>query len=306
MAETLATYLEPDRLTLVRTRTLGPLEVSVVGLGCNNFGRRVDQEGTRQVVDAALDAGVTFFDTAESYGGGQSEAFLGHALSGRREQAVLATKFGGGSVGRGKGSREEIRRALDGSLARLGVPTIDLYYLHFPFTNIEAAMDHMAQAVQTGKIRAVGVSNCNAVQMRRAAERLARYHIPLAANEVRYNLLHRQPEVNGVLDACRELNVALVAYMPLASGQLVSNTSPARGGKGNEALHNTLQTIAQRRGKSKSQVALNWLLQRDEHIIPIPGATSARHAHENAETLTWELSDEEFRAIDQASSPASR
>jgi aryl-alcohol dehydrogenase-like predicted oxidoreductase len=198
------------------------------------------------------------------------------------------------------------RKALDGSLARLGVPTIDLYYLHFPLTNIEAVMDQMAQAVQEGKIQAVGVSNCNAKQMRRAAERLARYRIPLAANEVYYNLLHHQPEFNGVLDACRELNVALVAYMPLASGRLVSNTSPSRRGKGNEALHSVLQTIAQKRGKSKSQVALNWLLQRDEHIIPIPGATSARHARENADTLTWRLSDEEFRAIDQASSPRRR
>ena len=104
----------------MRTRTLGPLEVSVVGLGCNNFGRRVDQDGTRAVVDAALEAGVTFFDTAESYGNGQSETYLGHALRGRRDQVVLATKFGGGGeVGHGKGAREEIRRALEGSLERL-------------------------------------------------------------------------------------------------------------------------------------------------------------------------------------------
>jgi diketogulonate reductase-like aldo/keto reductase len=101
------------------------------------------------------------------------------------------------------------RKVLDGSLARLGVPTIDLYYLHFPLTTIEAVMDQMAQAVWDGKIRAVGVSNCSARQMGRAAECLARYNLPLAANEVQYHLLHRQPEVNGVLDACRELNVAL-------------------------------------------------------------------------------------------------
>jgi aryl-alcohol dehydrogenase-like predicted oxidoreductase len=155
-------------------------------------------------------------------------------------------------------------------------------------------------------IRAVGVSNCSAAQMRRAASRLARYHISLAANQVYYNLLHRQPEVNGVLDACRELNVALVAYRPLASGRLVASKAPTRGGKANEALQSTLQTIAQQRGKSTSQVALNWLLRRDDHIIPIPGATSARHARENAETLTWELSEEEFRAIDQASAPRNR
>jgi aryl-alcohol dehydrogenase-like predicted oxidoreductase len=142
--------------------------------------------------------------------------------------------------------------------------------------------------------------------MRRAASRLARYHISLAANQVYYNLLHRQPEVNGVLDACRELNVALVAYRPLASGRLVASKAPTRGGKANEALQSTLQKIAQQRGKSTSQVALNWLLRRDDQIIPIPGATSARHARENAETLTWELSEEEFRAIDQASAPRNR
>ncbi len=174
----------------------------------------------------------------------------------------------------------------------------------------------MAQAVAAGKVRAVGVSNFNAKQMRRAATRLARYRIPLAANQVRYNLLHRQPEWNGVLAACRELNVALVAYRPLERGRLRSDTVPGAtsgspsptGGKGKvpskeEVIQETLQTIAQQRGKSVSQVALNWLLRRDTHVIPIPGTTDARHAIENADTLKWQLSDEEFAAIDQASSP---
>jgi aryl-alcohol dehydrogenase-like predicted oxidoreductase len=127
--------------------------------------------------------------------------------------------------------------------------------------------------------------------------RLARYDIPLAANEVHYNLLHRQPEVDGVLDACRELGVALVAYVPLASGRLASTSSSST--RGSEALQTVLSTIVHKRNKSVPQVALTWLLRRDEHIIPIPGATSARHVQENAEALTWELSDEEFAAIDQ-------
>jgi aryl-alcohol dehydrogenase-like predicted oxidoreductase len=151
--------------------------------------------------------------------------------------------------------------------------------------------------------------------MHRAASRLARYHIPLAANQVRYNLLQRQPEENGVLDACRELSVALVAYRPLEGGRLKSKTapgvpsgSPSTDGKGKATLkegvlQETLEAIAQQRGKSVSQVALNWLLRRDEHVIPIPGATGERHALENADTLNWELSDDEFAAIDQASSP---
>jgi aryl-alcohol dehydrogenase-like predicted oxidoreductase len=190
----------------------------------------------------------------------------------------------------------KLAKALDATLSRLGVQTLDLYYIHFPTGNIEPLMDQMALAVRAGKVRAVGVSNFSANQMRRAADRLARYDIPLAANEVHYNLLHRQPEVNGVLDACRELNVTLVAYFPLASGRLKSN--PAASSSTNvskeDVLRKTLHEIAEHRGKSVSQVALNWMLRRDEQIIPIPGATSAQHARENAETLTWELSDEEF------------
>ena len=214
--------------------------------------------------------------------------------------------------------RRQFVNALDASLSRLGKQIIDLYYIHFPYTllSIETLMDMMAQAVAAGKVRAVGVSNFNAKQMRRAATRLARYQIPLAANQVRYNLLHRQPERNGVLAACRELNVALVAYRPLERGRLRSDTIPGAtsgspsptGGKGKvaskeEVIQKTLQTIAQQRGKSVSQVALNWLLRRDTHVIPIPGTTNVRHAMENADTLKWQLSDDEFAAIDRVSSP---
>jgi aryl-alcohol dehydrogenase-like predicted oxidoreductase len=214
-------------------------------------------------------------------------------------------------------TRRQFMNALDASRNRLGLETIDLYYIHFPYTllSIEKLMDLMAQAVEAGKIRAVGVSNFNAKQMRRAVTRLERYHIPLAANQVRYNLTHRQPEKNGVLDLCRELNVALVAYRPLEGGQLKSKMAPktssslassstADSGKvrsKERILQETLESIAQQHRKSVSQVALNWLMRRDEHVIPIPGATNPRHALENADTLNWELSPDEFAAIDQAS-----
>ena len=144
---------------------LGPLEVSVVGLGCNNFGRRVDQSGTLAVVDAALDVGVSFFDTAGSYGGGQSETFLGEALRGRREQVVLATKFGGGGeVGYGKGSRRHIGRALEGSLKRLQTDYIDLYQHHQedPETPLAETVGALDELVRDGKIRAYGTSNYSA------------------------------------------------------------------------------------------------------------------------------------------------
>jgi aryl-alcohol dehydrogenase-like predicted oxidoreductase len=145
--------------------------------------------------------------------------------------------------------------------------------------------------------------------MRQAAIRLEHYHIPLATNQIRYNLLNRQPEENGLLDACRELDVALVAYRPLEWRVLKSNNVPeaspssSPSSKGEQALQEILRRIAHQHGKSVSQVTLNWLLRRDEHAIPIPGAASDRHALENADRLTWELSDDEFRAIDQAFSP---
>jgi aryl-alcohol dehydrogenase-like predicted oxidoreductase len=286
---------------LYARRALGAsgLTVSPLGMGTNKWASGKNDQAAFETLQAYLDEGVNFFDTAELYGFGKSERLLGACLKQDGRPTIIASKYMPMPF-------HGFQRALGGSLARLGAPTIDLYYLHFPLTKIEAVMDQMAHAVQAGTIRAVGVSNCNVAQMRRAADRLARYHIPLAANQVYYNLLYRQPEVNGVLDACRELNVALVAYRPLASGRLAPNTASASQSKGTEALRRTLQTIAQQRGRSTSQVALNWLLQRDEHIIPIPGATSVRHARENVETLTWKLSEEEFRAIDQASAPQKR
>jgi aryl-alcohol dehydrogenase-like predicted oxidoreductase len=292
------------------------IRVSSLGVGTNRWAQGRNDEAVFQVFQSLVGAGVDFFDTAEVYSMGRSERLLGACLQRNQKPVVIASKFAPLPT---RLLRHQFMNALDASLSRLRVQTIDLYYIHFPFTflSIETLMDLMAQAVKTGKTRAVGVSNFNAKQMRRAAARLARYDIPLAANQVRYNLTHRQPEENGVLEACRELNVALVAYRPLERGRLKSNTVPSTspssspsstGWKGKalskeQVLQETLQTIAQKRGKSISQVALNWLLRRDEHVIPIPGTTSKRHALEIADTLSWELSDDEFVAIDQASSP---
>jgi aryl-alcohol dehydrogenase-like predicted oxidoreductase len=292
-----------DRITqtLFARRALGAsgLTVSPLGVGTNKWAIGKNDRAVLEAFQAFLDAGTDFFDTAELYGFGKSERLLGACLNHDGRPTIVASKYLPVPL-------HGFHQALTGSLARIGAPTIDVYYLHFPWTNIEAAMDQMAHAVQAGTVRAVGVSNCTAAQMRLAAERLARYHIPLAANQVYYSLLSRQPEVNGVLDACRELDVALVAYRPLASGQLASSAVSASRSAGNEALRRALEMTAQQRGKTSSQVALNWLLQRDERIIPIPGATSARHARDNAEALTWKLSEEEFLAIDQASAPRKR
>jgi aryl-alcohol dehydrogenase-like predicted oxidoreductase len=299
-------------------RSLGAsgINVSSLGAGTNKWARGKNDEAVFEAYQSLMDRGVNFFDTAEVYGSGRSERLLGACLQRDNRPVVIATKFAPLPT---RLSRRQFMNALDASLSRLGIRTIDLYYIHFPFSllSIERLMDMMAAAVEAGKIRAVGVSNFNAEQMRRAAERLARYDIPLAANQVRYNLLNRQPEENGVLNACRELDVALVAYRPLEGGRLKSSSvsgAPLSGQSlatdreedlalREEALQQTLQTVAQERSRTASQVALNWLLRKDEHVIPIPGATSKHHALENADTLTWELSHDEFVAIDQASSP---
>jgi aryl-alcohol dehydrogenase-like predicted oxidoreductase len=160
----------------------------------------------------------------------------------------------------------------------------------------------MARAVKAGKIRAVGISNCTAAQMREAAEVLARYGIPLAANQVHFSLLHRTPETDGVLDACRQMGVALVAYRPFGRGAL-SAGSPA--GSVRPALADTLREVAATRNATAAQVALAWLLKRDDHVIAIPGATTPEHVRENSGALLLDLSEEEFAAIDRVSAPES-
>ena len=162
----------------------------------------------------------------------------------------------------------------------------------------------MASAVKAGKIRAVGISNCNVAQMRKAAGVLARYDVSLAANQVQYSLLHRKPETDGVLDACRRMDVALVAYKPLARGAI---SAASRGGSGPSAVADTLRKVAAARSATTAQVALAWLLKRDDHVIAIPGATRPEHVRENSGALSLELSEEEFTAIDRASArtPAS-
>src|SRR6266511_103282 len=226
----------PDTLTAMRTRTLGPLEVSVVGLGCNNFGRRVDQDGTREVVDAALDAGVSFFDTAESYRGGQSEAFLGHALRGRRERVVLATKFGGGGrVGNGKGSREEIRRALEGSLERLQTDYVDLYQHHQedPETPLAETIGALDDLVREGKIRAYGTSNYSPERIEEAAT-LAQE--PYVSEQSQYSWLARDAE-RDLLPTCERLGLGFIPYFPLASGLLTGKYRRGRPAPEGTRLH---------------------------------------------------------------------
>lgn len=300
-------------------RLLGASGIAVpaLGVGTNKWGagRATNDAAVFQVFQTCLESGLTFFDTAEVYTGGNSERLLGECIRRDVRPVIVASKF---APLPNRLSPHALMDALDASLGRLGLESLDLYQVHWPYTllNIDALMDMLALAVRTGKIRAVGVSNYNARQMRQAATRLARYQIPLAANEVHYSLLHRRPEANGVLDACRELNIALIAYQPLESGALRERESSlatrhpdilafARRTRQEQiaTLQETLSVVARHHGKTVSQVALNWLLQRDEHIIPIPGTTNVGHLADNLETLDWQLDGEEFAKIDQASLP---
>jgi aryl-alcohol dehydrogenase-like predicted oxidoreductase len=263
--------------------------------------------------EASLAAGVTLFDTAEMYSNGASERRLGELARG--SQALIATKFPPGI----RATAADLPGALAASLTRLGRDTIDLYQHHFPRRgmDIRALMGFMADAVETGKVRAVGVSNYSAQQLRVAHAALAERGVPLASNQVQYSLLHRRPETDGVLDACRELGITLIAYQPLASGALTGKYlagSRPRGlrplmpnfrGKGKQAIApviGLLTEIGERHDQDATQVALRWLIQQ-EGVLPIPGAKNAVQAAANARALTFTLSSVELQALDVATRP---
>lgn len=284
------------------------LDVFPLGVGTNKWAAGTNDEAVWEVFHALVGAGVDFIDTAELYQSGRSESLLGACLEREGKSVVVGTKFRPESD---RLTHRQFKSALDDSLGRLGLESLDLYHIHFapPGFSLDTLMDWMAEAVQSGRVRTVGVSNLNATQMRQAAARLATHGIPLAANQVEYSLFHRAPETDGVLDACRELDVALVAYRPLGRGQLATvdgiggtSAGEATGAGETGTVTAILQAIAERRGKTMGQVALNWLLGRDEHVIPIPGTTNARHGLENLGAVGWELSADEIAEIDAASS----
>ena len=276
------------------------ISVSALGVGTNRWNTDASKPARfRDTFAAALDARMGFFDTAEIYSFGQSETAIGQAARADGRPVLVASKFAPLPY---RVAPAQFVSALDKTLERLGRDSLDLYYLHFPYSlvGVENWMRSMANAVKAGKIRAVGVSNCNVAKMTKAAEALARYDIPLAANEVQYSLLHRNPEANGVLEACRQMDVALVAYRPISGGAVGSDS--ARGSD-RSALADALREVGAAHNATAVQVALAWLLKRDDHVILIPGATRPEHVRENAGALSLELSQEEFAAIDRASTP---
>ena len=269
------------------------IEALPIGIGTNKWGKG-DPKALMETYRCVAAAGPAVLDTAEVYG---SEKAIGKCRREASEHPLLASKFAPFPF---RASPRSLLKALDGTLCRLGVETIDLYFLHFalPLVELKVFADGLAEAVKSGRARAVGVSNMGAAKMRRMSDLLDESGVPLAANEVRYSLTARKPETNGVLEVCRERDVALVAYMPLSAGSLSAVNDP----KQQTELRVLLSDIAKARNASISQVSLNWLLCRDERIIPIPGATKPHHAADNLKALEWRLSDDEFDALCRASS----
>jgi aryl-alcohol dehydrogenase-like predicted oxidoreductase len=281
--------------------------VSVVGLGCNNFGRRVDAAGTRAVVDAALEVGVTFLDTAESYGNGQSEAFLGEALRGRRDQAVLATKFGGDGTP-GSGSQAEIRRALEGSIERLGTDYVDLYQHHRedPGTPLAETIGALDDLVREGKIRAFGTSNYSPEKLAEAASLAQGAHYVSEQSE--YSWLEREAE-RDLLPACLRLGLGFIPYFPLASGLLTGKYRRGEPAPEGTRLHEreiseeqhdrveALEAFAREHDATLLEVAIGGLAAREPVVSVIAGATKPEQVRANAEAGAWEPSASDLAAL---------
>jgi len=293
----------------------GP-EVSVVGLGCNNFGMRVDLEGTRAVVDAALDVGVTLLDTADVYGSkGGSESFLGEVLEGRRDRVVLATKFGGdmGDGSEARGSREYIRKAVVGSLQRLRTDYIDLYQYHTPdhVTPFEETFGALDELVREGTVRYVGHSNLDAAQVEEI-DVLARergWARPVSAQN-QYSLLRREAE-QELLPTCERLGIGVLPYFPLASGLLTgkyrrgqSRPEGTRLATRDEVFTDetfdrleALEAFAKQRGVSLLSVAIGGLLAQPAIASVIAGATKPDQVRANAAAGEWEPSADDLAAL---------
>lgn len=305
------------------TRRIGSLEVSVVGLGCNNFGRRLDSNATSAVVNAALDEGINFFDTADVYGGTKSEEFLGRALGRRRDEVVIATKFGSRIDERRKGARPEyVHQAAEDSLRRLGTDRIDLYQLHWPDPEvpIEDTLGALDELVRAGKVREIGCSNFSAEQLSAAEEAassggLARF----VSVQNEYNLLHREPEYD-VLPECERLGISFIPYFPLASGLLTgkyrkgrpapegSRLQSRRGDSlltdHNLAIVEELIEYSESRRHTILELAFSWLLERPAVASVIAGATSPEQIESNVAAAGWRLTDAELAEIDAIVSPA--
>lgn len=305
------------------TMELGQSGVDVPALGIGTwawgdtlfwgYGTDYGEQQLRDAFQEAITAGVNFFDTAEIYGFGESERLLGRFMQETGASVHIATKY---FPLPWRFSASAVADALTASLKRLQVPSVDLYQVHWPFDFFmgqPALMNALADEVKQGRIRAIGVSNYSAEQMRQAHELLGKRGVPLAVNQVQYSLLQRKIESNGVMSTAREFNITLLAYSPLAQGLLTGKYTPdqpkpASGArqidprfseKGLTTLApiiDTLNRLAATYDRTPAQVALNWLMAQG-NVIPIPGAKNAGHAQQNAGALGWSLSEPDVAAL---------
>jgi aryl-alcohol dehydrogenase-like predicted oxidoreductase len=304
----------------MEVRMIGSISVSVVGIGCNNFGSRIDEARSREVVDAAVDAGINFFDTADMYGNGLSEEFLGRALGARRRDVVIATKFGNDMDGKPGSARPEyIRHAVEGSLKRLGTDYIDLYQQHVPdpAVPISETLGALDDLVRVGKIREIGCSNFSVDQLREASaasdRRRGTARFVSVQNE--YSLLHREPEEDGVLAECARSGMAFLPFFPLKSGLLSGKyrkgkPAPAGTRVANFERYRALLTeenldrvesliaYASHHRRTLLELAVSWLLAHRSVASVIAGATSAAQVQANASAAGWALSDTDLEEID--------
>jgi aryl-alcohol dehydrogenase-like predicted oxidoreductase len=303
-------------------RRLGTLDVTVVGLGCNNFGARIDSAQTAEVVAACLDSGITFFDTADIYGQGLSEEFLGAALAGRRDEAVIATKFGadfaGDPPGRG-GSTRWVETAVEASLRRLGTDYIDLYQLHTPDDSVPIAetLGALDRLVEAGKVRAVGCSNFSVDQIEEsvAASHDAGFAI-WSSVQNQYSLLHREPEA-GVLATCEHHGIGFLPYFPLHVGLLTGKYKPDEAlpegsrlawypedrlgrfyNDETQGAVERLRRFCDSRGRTLLELAFSWLLAHQPVASVIAGATRPEQVLANAAAANWELSAQDLAEVD--------
>jgi aryl-alcohol dehydrogenase-like predicted oxidoreductase len=298
-------------------RSIGSLRVSAVGLGCNNFGMRIDEAATGRVVSSALDAGINFFDTADIYGSTKSEEFLGRALAGRRHQAIVATKFGMAVDEQRKGARPEyVHRAAEDSLKRLRTDYIDLYQLHQPDPEVPIAdtLGALDQLVKAGKVKEIGCSNFSAEQLDEAERAASPGAARFVSVQNEYSLLKREPE-QSVLPACERLSLAFLPYFPLASGLLTGKYEPGKAApkdsrlslswtsrfttEKNVRIAEALKAFATARGHTLLELAISWLAARPSVASVIAGATSPEQVRSNAAAANWPLTHEELEEIDR-------
>ena len=298
-----------------------PVSFPPLGIGTWSWGDRLfwgygsdyGEQEVEEAFEAAVNNGATFFDTAEVYGLGESEKLIGRFLKKSDRSVQIATKY---FPLPWRFNSQAVADALSDSLKRLQVDRVDLYQVHMPFSFFmgqDTLMEALATEVKRGRILSVGVSNYSATQMQEAHDLLAKYDVPLAVNQVRYSLLTRKIEQNGILDLARELGINILAYSPLDQGLLTGKYTPdnteivqgarkldpkfsASGLSKIEPVISKLKQLGEKYQKSPVQVALNWLVVQ-ENVIPIPGAKNPRQAAENAGAMGWELSTEDAREL---------